>query len=90
MIPKDRAAKMFVFTENYQIKHVNGLTYDFLYEMAKKLSDASALMLIGGDEKGTPPLVLSRGGVPYRGFLEGRGDGSKYRTHNTGLKRDNP
>lgn len=78
MIPKDRAAKMFVFTENYQIKHVNGLAYDFLYEMAKKLSDAGALMLMGGGEKGTSPLVLSRGGVPYRGFLEGRVDGSKY------------
>ena len=46
--------------------------------MAKKLSDAGALMLIGGGEKGTSPLVLSRGGVPYRGFLEGRVDGSKY------------
>jgi hypothetical protein len=76
--PKDKAARQFVFTRHYQLRHTNGLTYDFLYGMAKTLSDAGALMFIGGGKKGNEPLVLSAGGEPYRAFLEGRIDGEKY------------
>ena len=39
LIPKEKAVKMFVFSRKYQVKHVNGLTYDFLYEIAKNLSE---------------------------------------------------
>ena len=46
--------------------------------MAKKLADAKALMLVGGGEKGTGPIILNSGGTSYRGFLEGRVDGDKY------------
>lgn len=72
MIPKDKAAKMFVFSRKYQIRHVNGLTFDFLYDMAKQLNESNSMMLIGGGEKGNEPLIFSNGGVSYRGFLEGR------------------
>lgn len=77
-IPKDKAVRKFVFSLKYQIKHVNGLTYDFLYEMAKSLQDSNSLMLVGGGKKGTDPIVLSGGGTPYRGFLEGRVKDDKY------------
>jgi len=77
-IPKDKAIKMFVFSRKYQMKHVNGLTYDFLFDIAKSLHDDNALMLIGGGPKGNEPLVLYRGGTPYRAFLEGRVKGDKY------------
>lgn len=76
--PKDQAIKKFVFTKKYQIKHVNGLTYDYLYDMAKSLHESNSLMFVGGGKKGVDPVVLTRGGVPYRGFLEGRIDGDKY------------
>ena len=76
--PKDEAVKKFVFTRKYQIKHVNGLTYDFLYDMAKSLQETNSLMFVGGGKKGTDPIVLTRGGVPYRGFLEGRVKDDKY------------
>ncbi len=76
--PKGEAIKKFVFTKNYQVRHVNGLTYDFLYEMAKSLQETNSLMFVGGGKKGTDPVVLASGGVPYRGFLEGRIDGDKY------------
>ena len=72
MIPKEKAAKMFVFSRKYQIRHVNGLTFDFLYDMAKQLSESNSMMFIGGGEKGNEPLIFSNGGVSYRGFLEGR------------------
>jgi hypothetical protein len=76
--PKCDAVKKFVFSRKYQIKHVNGLTYDFLYEMAKDLHETNSLMFVGSGKKGTDPIVLSSGGVPYRGFLEGRIQGDKY------------
>jgi hypothetical protein len=78
MIPKEKAMRMFMFKKSYQVQHVNGLTYDFLYEMAKKLSDAKAMMLVGAGPKGVDPLVMGGGGTPYRAFLEGRVEGDKY------------
>lgn len=78
LIPKDKAVRMFAFTRKYQIRHVNGLTYDFLYDMAKQLADKNSMMLMGGGAKGAGPVVMSSGGTPYRAFLEGRVDGDKY------------
>ena len=69
---------MFIFSKKYQLRHVNGLTYDFLYDMAKQLDEKNALMLIGTGTKGTQPLIFHAGGVPYRGFLEGRIEGDTY------------
>ena len=77
-IDKDDAVRRFVFASKLQIVHINGLTYDFLYGMAKELAESNALMMVGGGSKGRDPLVFRRGSVPYRGFLEGRIDGDKY------------
>lgn len=78
LIPRQKAMRMFMFKKSYQVQHVNGITYDFLYDMAKKLADADAMMLVGGGQKGNEPLVMANGGTPYRAFLEGRVDGDKY------------
>jgi hypothetical protein len=75
---KKDAIKKFVFTRKYQITHVSGLTYEFLYDMAKELEEKKVLMLVGGGQKGKDPLVMSSGGRAYRGFLEGRTEGKKY------------
>lgn len=76
--PKMVAIRKFVFVRSYQLRHVNGLTYDFLFEMAKKLDESKSLMLVGGGEKGIGPLVFTGNGTAYRGFLEGRVNGEKY------------
>jgi len=76
--PKSETIRKFVFQNKMQLKHVSGLTYDFLYEMAKNLHETKSLMFIGGGPKGNEPLILTQGGDPYRGFLEGRIDGEKY------------
>ncbi len=78
LIPRDKAIRMFVFKKSYQVQHVNGLTFDFLFDMAKKLADADAMMLVGGGPKGIAPLVMGNGGTPYRAFLEGRVEGDRY------------
>jgi len=76
--PKKDAVRRFVFARNYQIRHTSGLTYDFLYEMAKELQEADALMFVGAGKKGNEPILLTAGGDPYRGFLEGRVEGDSY------------
>ena len=72
------AVKKFVFRKTIQLNHVDGLTYDFLYNMAKELSDAGNMMLVGGGEKGLNPLIFQANGKPYRAFLEGRIEGERY------------
>jgi hypothetical protein len=78
LMKKKDVYNKFVFAGKRQIVHVSGLTYDFLFNMAKELEASQSLMLLGAGPKGTQPLVLTRGGQQYRGFLEGRTDGQKY------------
>ena len=78
LMPKSKVYNKLVFNKKYQLKHVNGLTYDFLFDMAKQLSDKDSLMMMGGGASGKEPLVMNDGGKPYRAFLEGRIKGDKY------------
>ena len=78
LIPRAKALRMFVFKKSYQIQHINSLTYDFLYDMAKKLVETDSMMLVGAGPKGVAPLVMVNGGTPYRAFLEGRISDDKY------------
>ncbi len=71
-ITKAEAIRRYVFSSKLQIVHINGLTYDFLYGMAKELAELDSLMLLGGGKSGKEPLVFRRGSTAYRGFLEGR------------------
>lgn len=75
---KDEIIRQFVFTHKYQLSHINGVTFDFLYNMAKDLQDSNSMLLLGGGSKGNEPILLTRGGQPYRGFLEGRIMEDKY------------
>jgi hypothetical protein len=77
-VKKADALARFVFHSKLQIVHVNGLTYDFLYGIAKDLAEADNLMLLGAGASGKEPLILRHGTTPCRGFLEGRVDGDKY------------
>ncbi len=78
MIKKSEACRKFVFATKMQLSHVNGLTFDFLYQMAEELQRAESLMLLGAGPKSNQPLILRRGSLPYRGFLEGRVQGDRY------------
>jgi hypothetical protein len=72
LLPKKDVFNKFIFARKYQLRHVNGLTFDFLYEIAKELHEKNALMVVGGGPKGAAPLVFTDGGNPQRAFLEGR------------------
>ncbi len=78
LMKKAEVFNRFVFSSKVQIVHVNGLTYDFLFGIAKELEEKESLMLLGAGPKGAQPLVFHRGGTPYRGFLEGRTKGETY------------
>lgn len=75
---KSAIIRKFVFTRKYQIRHINGVTFDFLYQMAKELQDSNSMVLVGAGKKGTDPILVTRGGQPYRGFLEGRAEQDRY------------
>ena len=78
LIKKEEACRKFVFASKVQLTHINGLTYDFLFGMAKELHEADSLMLLGAGPKSNQPLIFRRGSLPFRGFLEGRVDGDRY------------
>lgn len=78
-LAKKDAVTRFAFRRTVQIKHVDGLTYDFLFAMAKELAEEGKVAMLGGGKKGKGPLIFQDNGKPYRGFLEGRVDGQKYK-----------
>ena len=78
LLHKTDVYNKFVFSKKYQLTHINGLTFDFLYEMAKELQDNDAMVMLAGGAKGNEPLVFQDGGKTYRAFLEGRIKDGKY------------
>ena len=91
LMPKKQFYKKFAFGAAYQINHVDGLSFDFLFSMAKELEEKDALLYVAAGEKSNQPLVLARNGTQYRGFLEGRTKGDKYMLilHMTNLELKN-
>jgi hypothetical protein len=75
---RGEVARKFVFARSLQVQHLDGLTYDYLYAMAKDLHDADEVVYVGSGAKGRDPLVFQANGTPWRAFLEGRTDGPRY------------
>lgn len=76
---KAEVVTRFAFRRSVQIKHVDGLSFDFLFKMAKDLHDKGEVALVGAGSKGREPLIFQDNGSPYRGFIEGRVDGQRYK-----------
>jgi len=76
--PIEEAYNKFVFIRTYQLFHDSGLTYDFLFDMAKTLEEKKSFMLVGSGKKGVGPAIFQEGGQPFRIFLEGRTQGDQY------------
>lgn len=78
LLPKRDVFNKFVMASKLQVVHVNGLTFDFLLGIARELESKNSLLVVGAGPKANQPLILRRGAVPYRGFLEGRTRGDEY------------
>jgi len=79
LMPATDVVRRFAFVRKVQLRHVNGLTFDFLFEMARSLHEEKKMLLVGAGPKGQAPLIFQTNGTPFRGFLEGRVDGEGYR-----------
>ncbi len=88
---KLEALKKWSFSVSYQLRHVDGLTYQFLYDIAKTLQEKNIMVLMAPiQDKKPQKLVLRNGGKPFYGWLEGRIEGEKYALilHRTTLRLD--
>jgi hypothetical protein len=70
-LPMAEALTQFVFRASYQLAHEDGLTHDFLFQIARDLHEKQELALLGAGAKGNQPLVVREGGSPFRAFLYG-------------------
>jgi len=77
-IPKPDLVRKFAVKRTMQLRHVDGVTYDFLFGMAEELEKDNVVVLLGAGEDGKQPLILQLNGTPYRGFLEGRTKDKEY------------
>jgi len=72
LMPISMVISKFVLLRKLQICHLDGLTFDFLYDIAKELHEKRSMLFLGGGPTGKQPLIFQRNGTPFRGFLEGR------------------
>jgi len=79
--PKECLMKYF-FRKSYFITHTNGLTFKFLYDIAKKLSESGKFARLDAfhpETKKLQPLVLYDNGRKFpRAYIEGKTKGNSY------------
>jgi hypothetical protein len=82
----------YLVARTVQIRHTDGLSYDWLHTWAKKLADKGEVQMLAAGPKSNKPLRFQRNGTPHFAFLEGRVDDGKYKLlmhlSNMPLKRD--
>ncbi len=67
----------FVMHKIYQLIHLDGLSFDFLFKLSQEIQP-SGFVRVSGGIKGNEPLILRREGLPTFAYLHGRVDGDKY------------
>ena len=77
-LPRGAVVRRFAFRRHLQLVHSDGLSFDYLFAIAKELDEADEVVLLGAGPKGKAPLVFQTNGSPYRGFLEGRISAKRY------------
>jgi hypothetical protein len=78
LMPAAQVVRKFALVRKQQLRHVNGLTFDFLYDIAKTLEASQQMLVVGSGPRGQQPLIFQTNGAPFRGFLEGRTEGDTY------------
>ena len=78
LFPVDEVVRRFALTRRLQLRHSDGLTWEFLHALAQKLQESKKMLLVGAGPRAAKPLIFQRNGTPYRGFLSGRVEGDAY------------
>lgn len=73
-MPANDALTAFAFKQTLQVAHVDGLTFEFLRDLARDLAQKNEVAVLGAGPKGNLPLVLREAGTPNRAFLYGEVD----------------
>lgn len=73
-LPASEALLQFAFKQTLQVAHTDGLTFEFLRELARELASRNEVAVLGGGPKANQPLVLREHGSAYRAFLFGEVD----------------
>lgn len=79
LFPIADVVRRFALVRKVQLRHVDGLTFDFLRELAQTLAREGKMAFLGSGSRGLQPLIFQKNGSPYRGFLEGRVEGEGFR-----------
>jgi hypothetical protein len=72
LIPKAEFVSKYAIKRTIQLHHVDGLTFDYLFAIAKEISEKNSVVLLSAGADGKSPLIISTNSSPYRAFLEGR------------------
>ena len=67
----------FVIHKIYQAIHLDGLSYDFLFNFCREIQSSGFVRLAAGI-KGNEPLILRREGLPAFAYIRGRVEEEKY------------
>ncbi len=70
--------RKYVLGRKLQLRHINGLTFDFLFEMARVLHEENELLHVRPGNAGEQHLIFQTNGTRFNGFLEGRVQGESY------------
>ena len=68
LLPKREVYNKFVFVAKLQVVHVNGITYDFLFDIARQLEEKNSLLLVGAGPKADPAADPPVRGPPVPGL----------------------
>jgi hypothetical protein len=69
--PLAEALTSFLFRQTWQLVHEDGLTFEFLHQLAQELYQKQEMALLGAGPKGNAPLVVREAGTAFRAFLSG-------------------
>jgi hypothetical protein len=73
-LPASEALLQFAFKQTLQVAHTDGLTFEFLRELARDLAAKGEVAVLGAGAKSNQPLVMREHGSAYRAFLHGEVD----------------
>jgi hypothetical protein len=73
-MPVTEMLSQFVVRSCVQLAHVDGLTFEFLRDIARDLQQKGEVVALGSGPKGLGPLILRESGTAYRAFLFGEVD----------------
>jgi hypothetical protein len=74
-IKLEEALLKFSIRQTLQVVHVDGLTFEFLRDLATDLARNQEVAILGAGPKANQPLVTREGGAAYRAFLSGEVNG---------------